>query len=236
MFSAALVLGSGEGESGRAWTRSEQVGFHPGEILLADAGEVQLSTTPVDRDTEFFTIYWRREALERVAAELGFAATSRWTRTVLASGPLSAELAQLRGLLGSGAGAVSIERAYRSVTAALLHRAGPSTDSAVTRPVVHPCVRRAAERVRENIADSLSLSDLASEMNLSKFYLARSFQRSLGVPPHRYRRLLRLQCARRLLERGFTVIDAALETGFVDAPHLSRAFCEWLGVSPAAWR
>jgi AraC-like DNA-binding protein len=236
MFSAALVLGSGQSECGKAWTRSEQVGFRPGDILLADAGEVQGATTPVDRVTEFFTIYWKREALDEFGGELGCTAPSHWTRTVLASGPLSAELAQLLGLLQSGASARSIEQAYRSVTAALLHRAGPSTESGATRPGLHPSVRRAAERVRASFADPLSLSDLASEMNLSKFYLARTFQRSLGVPPHRYRRLLRLQCARRLLERGFTVVDAALETGFVDAPHLSRAFCEWLGVSPAAWR
>jgi AraC-like DNA-binding protein len=236
MFSVTLVLGSGQAECGQVWTRSEHVGFHPGDILLADAGEVQWSTVPADRVIEFFTIYWKREALERVAAELGLPATSHWARTVLTSGSLSAELAQLRRLLESGASALSIERAYRSVTAALLHRAGQSSGSAEARPGVHPSVRRAAERVRANIADPLSLDDLASEANLSKFYLARSFQRSLGVPPHRYRRLLRLQHARRLLERGFTVVDAALETGFADAPHLSRAFCEWLGVSPAAWR
>jgi AraC-like DNA-binding protein len=236
MFSASLVLGSGKAECGQAWTRAEQLGFHPGDILLADAGEVQSWAVPVDRATEFFTIYWKREALERAGAELGLTATSHWTQTVLASGPLSAELARLRGLLASGASALSIEQAHRSLTAALLHCAGQSTESTMTRPGVHPSVRRAAERVRANIADPLSLADLASEMNLSKFYLARSFQRSLGVPPHRYRRLLRLQHARRLLERGFTVVDAALDTGFADAPHLSRAFCEWLGVSPAAWR
>jgi AraC-like DNA-binding protein len=95
---------------------------------------------------------------------------------------------------------------------------------------------RAAERVRASLAEPLSLSDLASEMRMSKYYLAHSFQHSLGVPPHRYRKLLRIQCARRLLERGLTVDDAALKTGFADSPHLSRAFSEWFGVSPSAWR
>jgi AraC-like DNA-binding protein len=31
------------------------------------------------------------------------------------------------------------------------------------------------------------------------------------------------------------VAEVADGTGFADAPHLTRAFREWLGVSPAAW-
>jgi AraC-like DNA-binding protein len=96
-------------------------------------------------------------------------------------------------------------------------------------------VRRAVRRVRESFAESLSLDELASELQMSKCHLARCFERALGVPPHRYRRLLRLQAARRLLEAGFSVGEAASETGFADAPHLTRAFRDWLGVSPAAW-
>jgi AraC-like DNA-binding protein len=236
MFSASLVFGSNKGESGRVWRRAEEVSFRPGDILLADAGEVQRATTLPDRVTDFFTIYWKPEALRRVAAELGFPGSPHWTLTELAAGPVSAELARLADLLESGASAASIEQLHRLVTAALLHCAGQRSESATTRRGAHPRVRQAVERVRATLADALSLSDLAEEMNLSKYHFARSFQRSFGVPPHRFRKLLRLHCARRLLERGSTVADAAHQTGFADAPHLSRNFCEWLGVTPAVWR
>jgi AraC-like DNA-binding protein len=235
MFSASLVLGSSKEECGRAWTRVQERGFRPGDVLLADAGEVQRTTLAVDRPGEFFTIYWQREALERVAAELGFSGPPHWALTRLAAGTISAELARLRSSLESG-DALSVEQAYRSATAALLRSAGQGMVSAAPPPRSHPGMERAAERVRTSLAEPLSLSDLASEMRMSKYYLAHSFQHSLGAPPHRYRKLLRIQYARRLLERGLTVDDVALQTGFADAPHLSRVFSEWLGVSPSAWR
>jgi AraC-like DNA-binding protein len=235
MLSASLVLGSSEEECGRAWTRGEERGFRAGDVLLADAGEVQRTTAPIDRHNEFFTIYWQCDALERVAAELGFTGTPDWALTRLAASAVSAELRRLHSSLESG-DALSAEQAYRSATAALLRSARQGMDSAAPPPRAHPCVDRAAERARESLAEPLSLSALASEMHMSKFYLAHSFQHSLGVPPHRYRKLLRVQCARRLLERGLSVADAALQTGFADSPHLSRVFSEWLGVSPSAWR
>ncbi|HEY1535802.1 MAG TPA: AraC family transcriptional regulator, partial [Polyangiaceae bacterium] len=235
MLSASLVLGSSKEECGRVWKRGQERGFHPGDILLADAGEVQRTTVTGDCHNEFFTIYWQCDALERVAAELGFTGTRDWAVTQLAAGTISAELARLHSSLESG-DALSAEQAYRSATAALLGGARQGAESAARPSRAHPCVDRAAERARESLAEPLSLSELASEMHMSKYYLAHSFQHSLGVPPHRYRKLLRVQCARRLLERGHAVADAALETGFADSPHLSRVFSEWLGVSPAAWR
>jgi transcriptional regulator GlxA family with amidase domain len=153
----------------------------------------------------------------------------------VSAGPLSADFAALQVLLEEAADADAISRAYRTVVAGLWLSAEHSAASAPRRGPSHPGVRRAAKRVRADFAESLSLEDLASELSMSKCHLARCFERALGVPPHRYRRLLRLQAARRLLEGGLSVAEAASKTGFADAPHLTRAFREWLGVSPAAW-
>ena len=47
--------------------------------------------------------------------------------------------------------------------------------------------------------------------------------------------VLRVHEARRLLEQGCSVEEAGESAGFADAPHLTRAFREWIGVSPGAW-
>jgi transcriptional regulator GlxA family with amidase domain len=138
-------------------------------------------------------------------------------------------------LLQSGADPEHILQTYRALTVSLLRAANHGSAPPPKRSASHPGVRRAARRVRASFAESLSLDELANELQMSKCHLARCFERALGVPPHRYRRLLRLQAARRLLEAGLSVGEAANETGFADAPHLTRAFREWLGVSPAAW-
>jgi AraC-like DNA-binding protein len=233
MFSATLVLGASDEVCGRAWTRGKERPFRPGDILLAEADEVQ-RITPTDRPSTCFTIFWRKSALERAAREGGLSGPSQWGVTQLSAGSLSAEVAALQGLLEADGEPAAILQSYRATTVAVL-RAANYGDPSVTRTASHPAVRRAARRVKENFAESLSLEDLAAELQMSKCHLARCFERALGVPPHRFRRLLRLRAARRLLEAGLSVGEAASETGFADAPHLTRAFREWLGVSPAAW-
>lgn len=234
MFSASLVLGAGDQECGRVWTRGREELFRPGEILLAEADEIQ-RVTPTDRPNALFTIYWQLSALERAGRESGFAGPLQWAVTRLSEGSLSAEFSALHGLLEAGADIEAILQAYRAITATVLQAANHAPATAARRGASHPGVRRAVKRVKASFAESLSLDDLATELSMSKCHLARCFERSLGVPPHRYRRLLRLQAARRLLESGLSVGEAASETGFADAPHLTRAFREWLGVSPAAW-
>ena len=235
MFSASLVLGSSDPPArGRVWMRGQHQAFGAGDILLAEADEVQrISAT--DRPSALFTIFWQRAALERAQREIGLSGTLQWADTQLIADPLSAVFAALHVLLESAADHETIVQAYRAITASLLRSADQSSSATMKRGSCHPGVRRAVKRLRASFAESLSLEDLASELQMSKCHLARCFERSLGVPPHRYRRLLRLHAARRLLERGASVGNAANETGFADAPHLTRAFREWLGVSPAAW-
>jgi AraC-like DNA-binding protein len=234
MFSASLVLGSAEQECGRVWTRGRDEAFRSGDILLAEADEIQ-RITPTDRPNALFTVFWQRSALERAARECGLGGTPQWAVTRLNGDRLAAAFAALQALLDAASDPEAILQAYQAITEAVLHAANPSNAPALRRSPCHPGVRRAAKRVRASFAESLSLEDLASELRMSKCHLARCFERSLGVPPHRYRRLLRLQSAKRLLEAGLSVGEAANATGFADAPHLTRAFRDWLGVSPAAW-
>lgn len=232
MWSATLVLGSRDTASGSVWTRGEHRPFRPGDILLANAGEVQ-KTLPADRPSAYFTIFWDAPAFERAASEAGMSEPAHWSRVFLAAGPVSRQLATLHELLECGASAEAIEAAYRSTTTALLRAVGRVQGS--VRTPCHPGVRRAALYASISLNEARPLEQMAREVQMSKCHLVRCFQSALGVPPHRYRTLLRLERARRLLESGLSVAEVANQTGFADAPHLTRSFRDWLGVSPAAW-
>lgn len=232
LWSATLISDSNAEVCGSLWHRGEQRPFRSGDILLANAGEVQRTASGA-QPCSYFTVFWDRSALERAAAEAGIAGPVHWSLPLLTSAPASAELARLRQLLEQGASGESIEAAYRATTVALLRAAAAGRDA--QRTVTHPSVRRAVLFASARLGESLSLEQIASEVRMSKCHLVRCFQNAIGVPPHRYRTLLRLQRARRLLETGLSVADVADGTGFADAPHLTRSFREWLGVSPAAW-
>ncbi|MEO6599576.1 MAG: AraC family transcriptional regulator [Polyangiaceae bacterium] len=190
-------------------------------------------TLPADRPSAHFTIYWDSSALERAASEAGMEGPVNWSLPVLTAGAVAVEFAHLRDLLDGGASAQAVEAAYRTTTSALLRAAASSRDA--VRTACHPGVRRAALYASASLGEALPLEKMAREVRMSKCHLVRCFQNALGVPPHRYRTLLRLQRARRLLETGLSVAEVADEMGFADAPHLTRSFREWLGVSPAAW-
>jgi AraC-like DNA-binding protein len=62
----------------------------------------------------------------------------------------------------------------------------------------------------------------------------RRFKSEVGLPPHTYQIALRLQLARRLIERGTRPADAAAEAGFTDQSHLHRHFRR-MGMTPGAY-
>ena len=96
-------------------------------------------------------------------------------------------------------------------------------------------VGRAAAYLRAHYAEPVSLAQLAEAAGMSAFHLARCFKRQLGVPPHAYLTQLRLQQARRLLEGGFGLAEAAAAVGFYDQSALSRHFRKVYGVTPGQY-
>jgi AraC-like DNA-binding protein len=71
---------------------------------------------------------------------------------------------------------------------------------------------------------------------LSRWQLARQFRKALGVSPHRYHVLRRLDRARDLLGHGHSLAEVAQGSGFADQAHFSRQFRSAYGLSPGRWR
>lgn len=89
----------------------------------------------------------------------------------------------------------------------------------------------------EHFAQELSVPFLASRMFLSPSHFSERFAREVGMPPGAYIRRLRLERARVLLREGnLSVTQAALESGFGDAAHFSRAFRAAYGVAPSRYK
>lgn len=86
-----------------------------------------------------------------------------------------------------------------------------------------------------HISENVSLEELARIGYLSAFHLARLFTREIGVPPHVYQVQLRLNKALELLRSGKPVSSVALETGFFDQSHFTRAFKKKFGITPGQY-
>jgi AraC-like DNA-binding protein len=89
--------------------------------------------------------------------------------------------------------------------------------------------------LKGHISENVSLEELAGVGCLSAFHLARLFTRQIGVPPHVYQVQLRLNKALELLRSEKPVSDVALETGFFDQSHFTRAFKKKFGITPGQY-
>jgi len=231
-FTATLLLGSSFEVKWHSRGCSRAAG--PGSVQLMEPGEVH-RTIQVSQPVSLFMICWTPAALERTAAKLRVDGMPRFTRPQVDDPGLARALQALQSSVCAAHDELDIEAAYDDSTRRLLELGAQPPACPTSSRFRHPRVRRAVEYLHEFFADTIPLAALASQANLSKFYFARSFRAMTGFAPHQYQTLLRLQAARRLLEAGASVEAAADEAGFADAPHLTRTFGEWLGVSPGAW-
>lgn len=102
-------------------------------------------------------------------------------------------------------------------------------------PVESRAVQRARDLLHARFREPTTLDHLSRESGISPFYLSRCFRCAFGVAPHTYQTLLRVANARRLLERGVSPGEAAVESGFCDQSHLTRHFQRALGLTPARY-
>ncbi len=110
----------------------------------------------------------------------------------------------------------------------------PQPHPPVAVPATNDRVRRATLLMEQNLANPLSIEDIAAKVNISRRQLDRVFRAELDQPPQVFYRNLRLEFARYLLTHGsYTVTAVAMECGFSDAAHFSRLFKEHFGHSPS---
>ncbi|MDF1506423.1 helix-turn-helix transcriptional regulator, partial [Roseisolibacter sp. H3M3-2] len=87
----------------------------------------------------------------------------------------------------------------------------------------------------EGFARPLSLAALADAAQLAPARLARAFRAEVGLPPHAYLELVRVEQAKSRLRRGDPIADVAFATGFADQSHLTRRFRRVVGVTPGVY-
>lgn len=89
----------------------------------------------------------------------------------------------------------------------------------------------AAERTRV-----VRSHELEAVTGLSRYELARQFRLVCGTSPYRYLLMRRLDLARERLDRGLPLAEVALDVGFADQAHFTRAFRAAYGLTPARYR
>ena len=88
------------------------------------------------------------------------------------------------------------------------------------------------EYINNHFCEKLTLSEIADEFFVSKYYLSHAFNTSVGTSVHRYIILKRLIHAKQMLLSGIKSTTAATNCGFNDYAGFYRAFTAEYGVTP----
>lgn len=98
-------------------------------------------------------------------------------------------------------------------------------------------LKRVLDYIADNLAEDLSLSQLATVAGMSPHYFSELFKQSMGRAPHSYVLLQRIKRAKQQLrDPERSVIQAGLEAGFQSPSHFARVFRKLVGASPSRFR
>ena len=99
------------------------------------------------------------------------------------------------------------------------------------------CLKRVLDYIADNLAEDLSLSELAGVAGMSPHYFSELFKQSTGHAPHTYVLWQRIERAKQQLrDPKRSVIEAGLDAGFQNPSHFARMFRKLVGTSPSNFR
>lgn len=98
-------------------------------------------------------------------------------------------------------------------------------------------MKRVVEYVDANIAEQITLADLASAAGMSRMYFASQFKAATGMRPHDYVLQKRIARAQNLLmTTSEPLVEIALNVGFQTQAHFTTIFKKIAGNTPLRWR
>lgn len=97
-------------------------------------------------------------------------------------------------------------------------------------------LRRTRDCILDQLADNLTLDDLAHTAGLSRYHLLRSFKQAYGQTPHAFQLDQRINQGKQLLKRGGSLADVAHSLGFADQSHFQRHFKRRHAVTPRVYQ
>lgn len=201
----------------------------PGSIVLMNPDALHTGRAETDGGWHYQMIYLEPALLAEISGESGW-----WFDEAVCHDPQRSQaLGRILATLWAGPDSLASD-------CLLLELASLVQPLASQRPQQLAEGRQRFERVidymHSHLAERLQLEELAAIAGLSRFHFLRSFKAQFHVTPQQMLMALRLHRAKQALAAGVRPAQVAVDCGLSDQAHLSRAFSQRYGVSPARYQ
>lgn len=209
----------------------------PGTCNLIAPGELHTGRATSRKGWAYRNLYIDASLMKGLLGSAGWrgAADVRFRSPLVRDAVLAARLRRAFASLTASSSLLKNESLLLSVVGRLITKHLESGHRLAEPGWEHPGVVRARQWLDANVAENVSIRSLATVAGLSPYYLVRAFHRQVGVPPHRYQTIVRVNRSRELLRSGMAPAEAASRTGFCDQSHLTRCFRRTYGLTPGRY-
>ena len=220
--------------------------LRPGDILLTSNADIHRPEVRPGRPYERIVIWLADDFFDHLKRFSGEDFTACFTDAALKDyrliRPDDGTLIRLRQLceqmsdakFSKKLGSAALTQAYLIEFLVRVCRAYYDTPESVKNDITEDeKVNQVIGYINENLADSLSLDNLAGRFYISKFYLSRRFKQFTGLTIYQYIMKKRLITARNMLRAGNPVTVSYLQCGFNDYSNFLKAFKREFGENPS---
>ncbi|MEM8810716.1 MAG: AraC family transcriptional regulator [Cyanobacteria bacterium P01_G01_bin.38] len=208
-----------------------------GSVVVTQPGEIHTGKSVLETGWTYRTLLPATDWLQQAAADLADRPSTvpYFSSPVIEDQQLNQHLANLHHTLETSPSPLERESRFLWGMAELVSHHASDCPSIKSVGKEHRAVQQVRDYLIAHYTTNISLDELAALVNLTPLRLLRVFRKQIGLPPHAYLNHVRVQAARRLLVAGWSITDAALETGFTDQSHLHRHFKKLRGVTPGQY-
>jgi len=178
------------------------------------------------------SLYLTRQALDRVARELGIDAVPYFMRNTFADRDLIDAFLAMHLALEEGRDVFAERELLVGAFGTLFRRHGSGRGPIEAPPRDRTLLSSVVGRMRAEYATDLRLEDLAAGVGLTTFQLIGLFKRTVGLTPHAYLTQVRLGMACRHLRHSPVLAEVATAVGFYDQSALNNHFKRCYGITP----
>lgn len=215
--------------------RNKEYTIEQGSVLLFNPGDNHACVQSDNGTLDYRGFNISKEVMLDLSEEVtGKRQLPGFSRNVVCDEEAICYLRPLHEMVMNGVGEFGKEESLLFLISTLIQNYGQPFESCI--PECRQEIEKACEFIDKHFTERIYLDQICRHAGLSKSTLLRAFTKAKGVTPYRYLETVRINEAKKLLQKGVPPLEAAIQTGFSDQSHFTNYFSSFIGLAPGVYR